>query len=46
MHIDTTVRAAYDHDFKSISFRDACATKDLKLMGKVTNEVQIAYLAG
>jgi hypothetical protein len=33
MHIDTTVRAAYDHDFKSISFRDACA-KDLKLDGE------------
>jgi hypothetical protein len=32
MHIDTTVRAAYDHDFKSISFRDA-VTKDLKLDG-------------
>jgi hypothetical protein len=27
MHIDTTVRAAYDHDFKSISFRDAHVQK-------------------
>jgi hypothetical protein len=35
MHIDTTVRAAYDHDFKSIAFGDACATKDLKLDGEV-----------
>jgi dimeric dUTPase (all-alpha-NTP-PPase superfamily) len=31
MHIDTTVRAAYDHGFKSISFRDA--VQDLELEG-------------
>ncbi|MFQ3173261.1 MAG: nicotinamidase-related amidase [Flavobacterium sp.] len=48
MCIDTTVRAAYDHGFKSIVIGDACATKDLELDGEKVNakEVQIAYLAG
>jgi hypothetical protein len=43
MHIDTTVRGLYDHDFKSISFGMLC-NKDLKLDGKVNaNEVQSIY---
>jgi hypothetical protein len=47
MHIDTTVRAAYDLSSR-FHLGMLVQTKDLKLMGKVNakEEVQIAYLAG
>jgi isochorismate hydrolase len=44
--IDTKVRAAYDHGFKTIVIGDAHAKNDLKLNGIINpKEVQITYLA-
>lgn len=48
MCIDTTVRAAKDHELPVTLISDACATKDLEFGGlKVSAaQVQAAYLAG
>lgn len=48
MCIDTTVRAAKDHELPVTLISDACATKDLEFGGlKIyADQVQAAYLAG
>lgn len=48
MCIDTTVRAARDYPFPVTLLYDACATKELDIMGKTipAETVHNAYMAG
>ena len=48
MCIDTTVRAAWDHQIPVTLLYDACATKDLSVMGQTipAQTVHNAYMAG
>lgn len=43
MCVDATVRAARDYGFKIELIADACATKDLRLLGKVVKAEDVHY---
>lgn len=48
MCVDATVRAAKDYGYNCTVIADACATKDLEILGEkvVAKEVQNSFLAG